>query len=88
MNCRLKSQASFEFYAPFWPVNQSAGTSVMLDAESQLSGMGMCKLLNLRRFLSMEEENWVSQVRCKFRVKTTRQASLKACRTVEIDFVR
>src|SRR5258707_770159 len=46
----LKSQAYFKFYAPLWPVNQSAGTSVMLDAESLLNGKGMCKLLNLRRF--------------------------------------
>jgi hypothetical protein len=54
----------------------------MLDAESQLNGKGLCKLLNLCRFLSMEEENWCSYVRCKFRVKTTRQACLKARRKV------
>jgi hypothetical protein len=60
----------------------------MLDAESQLNGKGMCKLLNLRRFLSMEEENWCSQARCKFRVKTTRQACLKARRSLKsISFV-
>jgi len=39
-----KVKASMKFYADHWPVNQSSGTSVTLDAESL---PGVCALVSI-----------------------------------------